>query len=94
VPAELAAKREEKEIFQVACIIRNAYRTFAPRFNRKRLIRKRRNEELKNFRFGFGKSENLLTFALPITNRACKRQEKELEIQLTRLLQMEVTHVL
>jgi hypothetical protein len=78
IPAELAAKREEKEIFQVACRIGNAHRTFAPRFNRKRLIRKRRNEELKNFRFKFGKSKSFLTFALPITNRACKRQEKSL----------------
>ena len=34
---ELAVKREEKEIFQVACRIGNDYRTFAPRFNWRRI---------------------------------------------------------
>jgi hypothetical protein len=42
-------------------------------------------KNLKIFRFTFGKSENLLTFALPITNRACKQQESESPWWLTRL---------
>ena len=57
-------------------------------------LEKRETKNLKIFRLEFGKSESLLTFALPITNRACKRQENELLKRLTRLLQLEVTHVL
>jgi hypothetical protein len=57
-------------------------------------LEKVETKNLKIFRSEFGKSEKLLTFALPITNRACKRQENESLNWLTRLLQLEVTHVL